>query len=61
VQINAKGFVNDIHIIDSYPPRVFDRTVIHSYKKARYLPKIIHGKAVDKTIIQTIDFKLAED
>ena len=61
IQVNSQGTVDDIHVIAANPPRVFDRTAIRAYKKAKYLPEIINGKAVAKTIIQRIDFKLAED
>jgi TonB family protein len=61
IKVNTQGTVDDIHVIAANPPRVFDRTVLRSYKKAKFLPEIINGKAVAKTIIQRIDFKLAED
>ncbi len=61
IQVNAQGTVGDIHVIAANPPRVFDRTAIRAYKKAKFLPEIINGKAVAKTIIQRINFKLAED
>ncbi len=61
IQVNAQGTVDNIHVINSNPPRVFDRTVLRNYKKARYLPEIVNGQAIAKTITQRIDFKLAED
>ena len=61
IQVNAQGTVDDIHVIAANPPRVFDKTVVRAYKKAKYLPEIVNGKAIAKTIIQRIDFKLAED
>ena len=61
IQVNAQGTVDDIHVIAASPPRIFDRTAIRAYKKAKYLPEIVNGKAIAKTIIQRIDFKLAED
>ena len=61
ILVNAQGTVDDIHVIAANPPRVFDRTAIQTYKKAKFLPEIVNGKAIAKTIIQRINFKLAED
>ena len=59
ILVNAQGTVDDIHVIAANPPRVFDRTAIRAYKKAKYLPEMVNGKAIAKTTIQRINFKLA--
>ncbi len=61
IKVNAQGTVDNIHVIAANPPRVLDRSALRAYKKAKFLPEIINGKAVSKTIIQRVDFKLAED
>ncbi len=61
IQVNPQGTVDVIHVIAANPPRVFDKTAIRAYKKAKFLPEIVNGKAIAKTIIQRIDFKLAEN
>lgn len=57
--IDEVGNTADIRVIDSDPPRVFDREAIRALRKWRYKPKIVDGKAVPQPgITVQLDFKL---
>lgn len=56
--VNEFGKVSQARIIDSKPKRVFEAATLRSLYKSKFKPKIINGKAVSQTAIQTIEFKL---
>jgi TonB family protein len=56
--VGTNGKTKNIKILNSYPPRVFDRNAIQVIDKAHYSPRIIRGQKVEDTIIYTIEFKL---
>ena len=45
-------------VIDSKPPRVFNREAIRAILKWKFKPRVIDGVAVDRTATQIIDFSL---
>lgn len=57
--IDEKGIVNDINIIESKGGNDLKREALKAFKKWRYAPKFIDGKAVTATDLTVqLDFKL---
>jgi len=56
--ITAIGTVKNPRVIDSKPPRVFNREAIRAILKWKFKPRVIDGVAVDRMATQTIDFTL---
>jgi protein TonB len=58
--ITAIGTVKNPKVIDSNPPRVFNREAIRAILKWKFKPRVIDGVAVDRLATQVIDFSLEE-
>ena len=57
--VTSAGFTENIKILDSKPPRVFDKDAVRALRKWKYRPKIEDGKAVEQLGLRTvIDFQL---
>lgn len=56
--ITPAGTVKDPRVIDSDPPRLFDREAIRAILKWKFKPRVVDGQAVERRATQTIDFKL---
>ena len=60
--VTSDGFTKNRKILDSKPPRIFDKEALLALRKWKYRPKIEDGKAVEQIGIQTIlDFELKEE
>jgi protein TonB len=58
--ITAIGTVKNPRVIDSKPPRVFNREAIRAILKWKFKPRVVDGVAVERMATQTIDFSLDE-
>lgn len=58
--ITETGQVIDAEVLDSAPPRAFDRAALAAILKWRFWPKIENGQAVAMRATQTIDFSLED-
>ena len=58
--ITETGSVRNPRVIDSQPPRVFDRDAIRAILRWKFKPRVIDGVAVERTATQTIDFNLPD-
>ena len=56
--ITETGTVKDPRVIDSQPPRIFNREAIRAILKWKFKPRVVDGVAVERRATQTIDFKL---
>lgn len=56
--ITATGSVTDPEVIDSKPPRIFDREAIRAILKWKFKPRVVNGQPVPMRATQTIDFSL---
>lgn len=56
--ITETGSVADPKVIDSKPPRIFDREAIRAILKWKFKPRVVNGQAVPMRATQTIDFNL---
>ncbi|MGB0514662.1 MAG: TonB family protein [Wenzhouxiangellaceae bacterium] len=56
--ITETGSVRNPRVIDSQPPRVFDREAIRAILRWKFKPRVIDGVAVERIATQTIDFNL---
>lgn len=56
--ITETGSVRDPRVIDSKPPRVFDREAIRAILRWKFKPRVIDGEAVARRATQTIEFNL---
>lgn len=56
--ITETGSVTSPRVIDSSPPRVFDRAAMRAILRWKFKPRIIDGVAVARTATQTLDFTL---
>lgn len=56
--ITETGSVEEVTVLKSKPPRIFDREAIRALYKWKFKPKIEDGVAMRRRATQTIDFKL---
>ncbi|GAB4181729.1 MAG: energy transducer TonB [Wenzhouxiangellaceae bacterium] len=56
--ITPAGTVKDPRVVESEPPRLFDREAIRAILKWKFKPRVVDGQAVERRATQTIDFKL---
>lgn len=56
--IDTTGSVRNPRVIDSDPPRVFDREAIRAILRWKFKPRVVDGQAVERRATQTIDFTL---
>jgi len=52
------GSVDDPVILQSEPPRLFDRSAIRAILRWKFKPRIVNGEAVSRRAVQRIDFQL---
>ena len=58
--VAATGEVQNAHVVESQPGRVFDREAVSAVESAKFEPKLVNGQAVASTIKRRIDFNLSE-
>ena len=57
--ITPAGTVRDVQVLDSKPPRIFDRAAVKALLKWKYRPKVEEGKPVEQKGEKVqLDFKL---
>lgn len=56
--ITETGSVRDPRVIDSRPPRVFDREAIRAILRWKFKPRVLDGTAVAREATQIIEFNL---
>jgi len=56
--ITETGSVRDPRVIDSKPPRVFDREAIRAILRWKFKPRVVDGVAIARQATQTIEFSL---
>jgi protein TonB len=56
--ILADGSVADPEVLDSEPPRLFDRNALRAILRWKFKPRIVDGEAVERRAVQRIDFIL---
>ncbi len=59
--ITPVGTVTKPRVIDSKPPRIFNREAIRAILKWKFKPRVVDGQAVERQATQTIDFNLGGD
>lgn len=58
--ITETGTVKDPRVVNSKPPRVFNREAIRAILKWKFKPRVVEGIAVERRATQIIDFSLDE-
>jgi len=58
--IEPDGSVSKPRVVDSDPPRVFDRNAIRAIFKWKFKPRIVDGKPVARRAKQRLDFELRQ-
>lgn len=56
--IDETGAVRDPRVIDSSPPRIFDRAALRAILRWKFKPRVEDGVATTRTAVQTIEFYL---
>jgi len=56
--ITPVGTVTNPRVIESKPPRIFNREAIRAILKWKFKPRVTDGKAVERQATQTIEFNL---
>jgi len=56
--IDTTGSVRSPRVVDSSPPRVFDREAIRAVLRWKFKPRVIDGQPVEREATQTIEFSL---
>jgi TonB family protein len=55
--LNLEGVPQDIAILESSPPRVFDQSARRAVARWRFQPVVVNGQAVERKVQRRIDFK----
>jgi protein TonB len=58
--ITEAGTVKDPRVVESNPPRVFNREAVRAILKWKFKPRVVEGVAVEQRATQVIDFTLNE-
>ncbi|MCB1604220.1 MAG: TonB family protein [Gammaproteobacteria bacterium] len=58
--VNEFGGVENIHILDSQPKRVFDQSIKQALLKSKFKPMKVDGQAISQQAVKTYEFKLDE-
>ena len=58
--ITAIGTVKDPRVIDSEPPRIFNREALRAILKWKFKPRVVDGVAVERPATQIIGFDLEQ-
>ena len=61
LQVNTKGTVDSVEIVDAKPRGVFERSAIRALYKYKFKPQIIDGKPQPQTVTQTLEYSLGKD
>lgn len=56
--IDEQGDVEDIRVVESSPPQIFEQAAIRAISRWQFKPRIVDGKAVKQRAIQTLEFRL---
>lgn len=59
--ITPVGTVKDPRVIDSNPPRIFNREALRAILKWKFKPRVIDGVPVERPATQIIDFNLEQE
>jgi len=59
--VTELGTVENVKVLDSKPPRVFDRAAKRAILKWKFKPKVVDGKPVPRRAVQVIEFKLSKE
>lgn len=54
------GSVTDVDVLESDPPRVFDREAVRAILKWKFKPRIVDGRPVKRRATQTLQFTLPD-
>ena len=58
--VDEKGYVNNIKILKSTPPGIFDDSVLKALPSWRFSPGKVRGHAVATWVVTTIEFEMEE-
>jgi len=58
--IMPDGSVADAEILESQPPRIFDRSARSAILRWQFKARVVDGEAVSRRAVQIIDFSLSE-
>jgi len=54
------GTVKDPRVLESQPPRLFDRNAVRAILRWKFKPRIVDGQPVQRQAEQTIEFKIED-
>jgi len=55
------GTVKDPKVVESQPPRLFDRNAVRAILRWKFKPRIVDGHPVQRQAEQTIEFKIEDN
>jgi protein TonB len=56
--VAADGSVQNAHVVNAIPSRVFDREAVRAVEEAKFEPRLDKGQPVASTLRRRIEFKL---
>jgi len=59
-RVTETGTVEDVVILDSEPPGVFEQEAVKAVYRWRFKPRLVNGQAIAGRAEQVVDFKLRE-
>lgn len=61
LEVNSKGTVDSVEIVEAKPRGVFERSAIRALYKYKFKPQIIDGKPQPQTVTQTLEYTLEKN
>jgi len=58
VEIDARGRVLGVRVLDAEPRGVFEQTAIDAIRRWSWKPAIIDGRPIEQTVVQELNFRL---
>lgn len=52
--VTAAGATREVRVVDSDPPRTFDRVAIRAVERFKYRPKVVDGKPVEQHGVRVV-------
>jgi protein TonB len=59
--VTPAGRVKNPRVVNSEPPRIFNREAMRAILRWKFKPRVVDGKAIEQQATQKFDFTLAED
>lgn len=60
-EVTETGSVDNVEVIESDPPGVFDNAAVQAVYRWRFKPRVVNGKAISGKASQVVEFRLNKE